>query len=113
MPRSLANRLRPLLAAALVASLHLTAPDSAWAATHTVNAATVTVNPGDPCPSPMSAAVYKTVQKAVDCATLGDTTNVAAGTYNELVTVGKSLNLRGAKAGVDASTRSGPESVLN
>jgi alpha-tubulin suppressor-like RCC1 family protein len=42
----------------------------------------------------------------------GGTLLVAAGTYNESVTVNNAITLSGAKAGVDARTRSGNESIL-
>ncbi|SCK52488.1 hypothetical protein [Streptomyces sp. WMMB 322] len=45
---------------------------------------------------------FSTIQAAVTAATAGDTIRVCAGTYNEAVTVTKSLVFRGAKAGVDA-----------
>jgi hypothetical protein len=86
---------------------------TALAATLTVNAASGTVNPADPCPTPASAAVYKTIQKAVNCATAGDTINVAAGTYAENVTISKSLTLRGANAGQDARLARGAESIVD
>lgn len=42
----------------------------------------------------------------------GDTIRVEAGTYNENVTVDRPVTLLGAQAGVDARTRSGPETVI-
>ncbi len=45
------------------------------------------------------------IQSAINSATEGDTINVAAGTYNEQVTIDGSLTLLGAKAGQDARTR--------
>src|SRR5215467_1122708 len=55
---------------------------------------------------------YPTIQAAVNvpgCTTV----NVAAGTYNEQVTITRTLTLRGAQAGIDARTRSGTESIIN
>ncbi len=49
-----------------------------------------------------SSTVYATIQAAVDAASPGATINVDAGNYKELVTVGKTLTIRGAQAGVDA-----------
>jgi len=43
---------------------------------------------------------------AVDASAAGDVINVAAGTYNNKVTVSKSLTFNGAKSGVDARSRS-------
>lgn len=53
-----------------------------------------------------------TISHAVSIASAGDVIEVAAGTYNESVTVGKQLILRGAQAGIDASGRSGEESIV-
>ena len=49
-----------------------------------------------------NSTVYSTIQAAVNAATAGAIINVDAGTYPELVTVNKSLTIRGAQAGVDA-----------
>ena len=78
-----------------------------------VNGITGTVNPGDPCPNPRNSAVYKTIQKAINCAVAGDTILVAMGTYNENVMINKALTLLGANAGVDARNPRGAESIVN
>lgn len=55
---------------------------------------------------------HATIQGAVNdlgCSTI----NVASGSYTENVIIFRSLTLNGAQAGVDARTRSGPESVIN
>lgn len=55
---------------------------------------------------------YPTIQAAVSdagCATI----NVAPGSYPENVAIARSLVLNGARAGVDARTRSGSESTIN
>lgn len=52
-----------------------------------------------------SATNYSTIQAAVNAAVAGNTITVDAGTYNETVTVNKTLTLKGAKAGIDARTR--------
>jgi len=55
-----------------------------------------------------------TIEDAVANTSVGGTVNVLAGTYPELVSVNKSVNLLGAQAGVDARTRTGvPESIIN
>jgi Right handed beta helix region len=55
----------------------------------------------------------KTIQHGVDEAVSGDIVQVAAGQYDEHVTIaGKSVHLVGAQAGVDARGRSGPESAV-
>lgn len=46
--------------------------------------------------------VYATIQAAVDAAPVGATINVDAGVYEEMVTVFKTLTIRGAQVGVDA-----------
>jgi parallel beta-helix repeat protein len=71
-----------------------------------VSAATLCVNPGG------TGGCFNSVQAAVNAAALGDTINVAAGNYNETVTVNKSLIINGAQAGVDARARLGSESVM-
>ncbi len=53
-----------------------------------------------------SSTNYSTIQAAVNAAAAGSTITVDAGTYNETVTINKTLTLKGAKAGIDARTRS-------
>ena len=59
-----------------------------------------------------NTASYATIQAAVNAALPGATINVDAGTYNETVTVNKSLTIRGAEAGVDARTRTGKSETI-
>jgi fibronectin type 3 domain-containing protein len=60
-----------------------------------------------------SNVVYSTIQSAVNAASAGATITVDAGTYDETVTINKSLTLRGAQAGVNARNgRSGSESIV-
>src|SRR5436305_10747197 len=46
--------------------------------------------------------VYSTIQAAVDACPTGGTVTVDPGNVSEQVVIGKSLNLKGAQAGVDA-----------
>lgn len=53
------------------------------------------------------------IDNAIAATTVGGTVKVLEGTYEELVTVNKSVTLQGAQAGVDARTRIGvPESII-
>ena len=54
-----------------------------------------------------SPTVYSTIQAAVNAAAAGATITVDPGTYAEEVTIGKTLTLQGAQAGIDARTRTG------
>jgi|GEM_PF-5718825 len=47
--------------------------------------------------SPVEFKVHDTIQEAIDDATVGDTINVAAGTYTEDLTIDKSLTLNGGE----------------
>jgi len=64
-------------------------------------AATLVVDDNLACPG----ATLTTIQAAVIAATAGDTIQVCAGVYPEVVIVNKSLTLLGAQAGNDARTR--------
>jgi hypothetical protein len=56
---------------------------------------------------------FQTIQAAVTAAAAGTTILIGAGTYNEVVDVGKSLTLLGANAGVNPNTGTrGPESII-
>ena len=52
-----------------------------------------------------SAVTHDTIQEGVDAAVDGDTVKVCPGLYEENVNVAESLIIKGAKAGVDAKTR--------
>jgi hypothetical protein len=58
------------------------------------------------------SGTHPTIQSAVNDVTCS-TINVAAGNYSENVVIPRGLTLNGAQAGVDARTRSGPESIIN
>ena len=73
----------------------------------------------DACNTCLSVATpCLTVQHTIDQSSSGDIVTVAAGTYtlsgiNSFLTVNKTLTFHGAQWGVDARTRSGPESILS
>jgi hypothetical protein len=92
------------LAAALVLCAVILASNAAQAATLTVGNATSL-----PC-----TGTYSMISAAVSAASPGDTIQVCPGTFNEQVSINKTLTLRGAKAGVDARTRATTgESIIN
>jgi len=64
------------------------------------------------CNDVTGTPAYCTIQAAVNAASPGDTINVAAGTYPELVKITQTLILQGAQHGIDARSRSGPETVV-
>ena len=59
-----------------------------------------------------SGAPFATIQHGIDTVASGGTVTVAAGTYDESLTIDKPVTLDGAQSGVDARGRSGPESVI-
>ena len=89
------------------------APTAAMAADRVVNDNTSGPGPiGADC---TVAAPFTTIQAAIDAATAGDRILVCAGSYNESVSVNKTLQVLGAQSGVDARSRSVPatdESVI-
>lgn len=100
---------------ALAAITMLVAADSAAAKTIRVDDASTSVDsegcgqtPESPTPPSLPC---KTITYAVSQATDGDAILVAPGTYPESVVVSKSLQIRGAQAGVDARDRVTPEDL--
>jgi hypothetical protein len=99
---------------AFISTMALLAP--AWAGVATATdryVATTGVDAANNCS--VLASPCATLQHAVNQSVSNDTIHVAAGTYAVagLVTINKTLTLRGAQAGVDARTRVGAESVLS
>ena len=73
-----------------------------WLLLRPVKAAVLCVNPNG------TNGCFATVTAAINAANVGDTINVAAGTYNEQINLNKQgLFLRGAQAGLPACSRSG------
>jgi parallel beta-helix repeat protein len=64
-------------------------------------------------PSTLFANTNTGLQAVVNAAAAGDTVVVAPGTYNEQVTISKSITLEGAQFGVDARSPRGQESVVD
>jgi pectin methylesterase-like acyl-CoA thioesterase len=56
---------------------------------------------------------FSTIQAAINAAGAGDTISIAAGTYNESLTINKALTIQGANAGIAGTGSRGPETVLN
>ena len=56
---------------------------------------------------------YATIQEAINAAAAGDTIVVAAGTYNETLTVDKALTIVGANGGIGGTDARGAETVLS
>jgi hypothetical protein len=87
------RRLLPIVFLLIIAALLIPS------ARRSSSAATLCVHPTG------AGGCFTTIQAAITAAMPGDTINVAAGTYNEMVQVNKTVTLRGAQAGVDARTR--------
>ena len=56
---------------------------------------------------------YGTIQAAVNAASAGDTIVLAAGNYDELVTVDKDVTIKGPNAGVDGAGTRGAEAIVD
>jgi hypothetical protein len=64
----------------------------------------------------VTATYGSLIQRAVEMVDVGGTVNVAAGTYNQDVSVAKAVTVRGANAGVAAGVEAGargPESIVD
>src|SRR5436305_8748343 len=93
-------RTRVLIASGMVAAFLATAHPAAAATTRLVDddgAATAAS-----CDAGAPGSAFTTISAAVAAAVAGDTVKVCPATYNEQVTVNKSLTLTGAQAGIDA-----------
>ncbi len=90
----------------------LTLVCTAWLAVGTARAqaATLSVDVGNPGCTDVTGTPYCTIQAGVDAALATDTVEVAAGTYDEQVVVDKALTIDGAGS---ASTVIEPASVAN
>ena len=113
MTRSITSATKRLLLAVLL-GLSLTMwllPLPASAATHWVVDADGSGTDAS-CDDDTVPADSSTIGGAVALATAGDTIEVCAATYPELVVVNKALTILGVQAGINASTRSGPESIV-
>ena len=76
-------------------------------------AGTLTVDNTIACDDVSGSPAYCTIQAAINAASDGDTINVAAGTYNERLTINKSLDLRGAQYGVDPTAAGARTNLAN
>jgi hypothetical protein len=99
------------LVAAFVIVLSVGGRTAQAATVRWVDLAATSSPPGTGCGT---SAGYNSIVSAVAAASAGDTIQVCAGLYNEQVQIDKTLTLLGAKAGVDARTRSvANESIIN
>lgn len=95
------RRLALVLTALTLGSIGLTALPASAASTLVVDDDAM----GAPGNCGAVTPTFSSIQAAVTAASPGDTIQVCPGTYTENVTVAKQLFLKGAKAGVDARTR--------
>src|SRR5436190_21056040 len=100
----------PLLGAALVAlSAQSAAAADVYVSPAGVGPVGCVATPNDGVglnPSP-----YLTIQKAIICANDGDIIHVGAGTCAESLTLGRTVTMRGAQAGVDGGGVRGADAV--
>jgi hypothetical protein len=83
-----------------------------------VNGDTGTIETYDDCPYPVTSAIYKTIQAAVDCAPDLETLfisviSIEPGTYTENVYITKSLRLEGASAATTIVDGDNSDSVFS
>lgn len=110
IPRQRISPMKRVLGTALIACLPLIFAHASSALALDRYVATTGSDTGNTCAVMLSPCM--TIEHAVMQSMAGDTIHVAAGTYNEQVTVDKTLTFDGAQVGNDARMRSGPESIV-
>lgn len=90
--------------------------DAADTTPDTTDGVTLTVEETDAimtaCPDPRDSGSYGTIQGAINCALGGDTIDIAAGTYNETLSIDKAVTLIGDDDGTTLIDAQGAGSVV-